>query len=117
VSCAALSRGYVSPVFLPDAGPCLECLLRHFRRLSPLPELYDELLGHAQSGGRFTTASFPAPAIAILQHLTLWKVNLLERREPAAAVYHLHVLEVASLEVSGHPVLVDPECPACRGRR
>jgi hypothetical protein len=36
-----LARGYVSPVFLPTSGPCLGCLIRHFRRRSPAPEIYD----------------------------------------------------------------------------
>jgi bacteriocin biosynthesis cyclodehydratase domain-containing protein len=116
VSCAAMSRGYVSPVFLPDAGPCLACLFGHFRRLSPLPELYDELVGHARAGRAIVPVPFPQPAAAILQQLAAWKVELLADDEPAAAVYRLHVLET-SLEVSAHPVLVDPECPACRGRR
>ena len=116
-SCAALSRGYVSPVFLPGAGPCLACLFGHFRRLSPLPELYDELASHARAGGSIAAAPYPVPAVAILQQLVAWKVDLLTRAEPPAAIYRLHVLEVASLEVSSHPVLLDPECPACRGRR
>ena len=40
VSTGAMSRGYVSPVFLPDAGPCLGCLLRHGRLLSPAREIH-----------------------------------------------------------------------------
>jgi bacteriocin biosynthesis cyclodehydratase domain-containing protein len=117
VSCAALSRGYLSPVFLPDAGPCLACLLGHFRRLSPMPDLYDKLAAHARTGGSLATAPFPEAGVAILQQLLGWKIDLLGRREAPAAVYRLHVLEVASLEVSSHPVTVDPECPACHGRR
>ncbi len=116
VSCAAGSRGYVSPVFLPDAGPCLACLFSHFRRLSPLPQLYDELVHHARTGGTFASASFPLAGVTILQQLAIWKVDLLAHPEPAV-VYRLHVLEVATLEVSAHPVLVDPECQACHGRR
>jgi bacteriocin biosynthesis cyclodehydratase domain-containing protein len=117
VSCAALSRGYVSPVFLADAGPCLACLLGHFRRLSPLPELYDELANHARAGGTLSAAPFAPSGVVILQQLVAWKVDLLARSEAPAAVYRLHVLEAASLEVSSHPVMVDPECPACHGRR
>jgi bacteriocin biosynthesis cyclodehydratase domain-containing protein len=117
VSCAALSRGYVSPIFLPDAGPCLACLFGHFRQLSPMPELYDELAGHARAGGSFASAPFPETGVAILQQLLAWKIDLLARPEAPAAVYRLHVLEVTSLEVSSHPVAVDPECPACHGRR
>ena len=117
VSCAALSRAYVSPVFLPDAGPCLACLLGHFRRLSPLPELYDELVSHARHGGAFAPAAFPEPGLVVLAYLARWKVDLLSRPEPPAAIYRLHVLEACSLEVGSHPVLLDPECRACRGRR
>jgi bacteriocin biosynthesis cyclodehydratase domain-containing protein len=117
LTCAPLSRAYLSPVFLPDAGPCLACLLGHFRRLSPLPELYDELVGHARQGGAFAPAPFPDPGVAVLAQLARWKVDLLARPEPPTAVYRLHVLEAVSLEVSSHPVLVDPECPACHGHR
>src|SRR5262249_50859772 len=42
-----LARGFVSPLFLHDAGPCLACLLARFRALSPAPELHDALLDHA----------------------------------------------------------------------
>src|SRR3712207_9320265 len=38
---------------LHDALPIL---LGHFRRLSPLPELYDELIEHARKGGAFAPA-------------------------------------------------------------
>jgi bacteriocin biosynthesis cyclodehydratase domain-containing protein len=117
ISCAAMNRGYVSPVFLPDAGPCLRCLLGHFRRLSPLPELYDELAEHTRAGGRLAAVPFPAPAVTILQQILVWKIDLLAREEASAAMYRLHVLEAASLEVSSHPVMVDPECRACHGRR
>jgi bacteriocin biosynthesis cyclodehydratase domain-containing protein len=117
VTCGPLSRGYVSPAFLPDAGPCLECLLSHFRRLSPMPELYGELIEHAGQGRPIAAATFPAPALAILQQLLRWKADLLAQADPPAALYQLHVLEVATLEVTSHRVFVDPECPACRPRR
>jgi bacteriocin biosynthesis cyclodehydratase domain-containing protein len=117
ISCAALARGYVSPVFLPNAGPCLACLFGHFQRLSPLPDLYDELIRHGEEKRPFAAAPFPPPALTILEQLTAWKVDLLARPDPSAAVFLLHVLEVKSLEVTAHPVLVDPECLACRGRR
>jgi bacteriocin biosynthesis cyclodehydratase domain-containing protein len=116
-TCGPLNRGYVSPAFLPDAGPCLECLLAGFRRLSPAPELYAELTDHAARGGAVAAAPFPAPAAALLLDVLRWKVELLAERDPPAALYRLHVLEVATLEVSAHRVLADPECPACRGRR
>ncbi len=117
LTCAALSRGYVSPVFLPDAGPCLACLVGHFRRLSPLPALYDDLVEHARRGGAFAPAPFPAPGLAVLAQLARWKIDLLARPEPPSAAYRLHVLEAGTLEVGSHPVLLDPECRACRGRR
>lgn len=117
VTCGPLSRGYVSPPFLPGAGPCLECLLAGFRRLSPAPELYAELAEHAAQGRPLAPAPFPAPATAVLLDLLRWKVELLAEGAPPAALYRLHVLEVAELEVTAHRVFADPECPACRGRR
>jgi bacteriocin biosynthesis cyclodehydratase domain-containing protein len=117
LTCGPLGRGYVSPVFLPDAGPCLACLLGHFRRLSPLPELYDELVEHARSGGPIATSPFPAPGLAILHQLARWKVELLAAPPAPAALYRLHALEAGTLEMTAHEVFIDPECPACRGRR
>ena len=105
-------------MLLPDAGPCLACLLGHFRRLSPLPELHDELVLHARQGGTIEPSPFPAAGVAILAQLAAWKASeWLARPEPPAALYRLHVLEVGSLEVSSHAVLLDAECVACRGRR
>jgi bacteriocin biosynthesis cyclodehydratase domain-containing protein len=113
VTTGPLSRGYVSPVFLPDAGPCLACLLRNFQRLSPAPELYDALRGHARQGGVFVPASFPEPGLGILEQLVRWKLGLLARPLPPPPLYQLHVLEEASMEVSAHRVFVDPDCPEC----
>ncbi len=110
-----LGRGYVSPVFLPGAGPCLACLLRHFQRLSPAPELYDHLIAHARAGGPIAPVPFPAEGVEILVQLVRWKAALLGRPEPPAALYRLHVLEADTLEVSAHRVLPDPECPDCSG--
>jgi bacteriocin biosynthesis cyclodehydratase domain-containing protein len=112
-STGPMSRAYVGPLFLPDAGPCLACLLYHFRRLSPAPELYDELAMHARAGRPVVPSPFPPPALAVLQQLLLWKAALVEESAAPAALYRLHVLEVASLEVSSHRVFVDPECPEC----
>lgn len=103
-----LQRGYAGPVFLPDAGPCLACLLAHFRRLSPAPEFYDSPAG--------PEAPFPAPGAEILARLVAWKAALLSEEAPPAALYRLHALEVATLEVTAHAVLLDPECPACGER-
>jgi bacteriocin biosynthesis cyclodehydratase domain-containing protein len=116
-STGPMSRAYVSPLFLPDAGPCLSCLLDHFRRLSPAPELYDALVTHAQKGGSIAPVPFPPPASVIVQQLVLWKAALAEETVAPAALYRLHVLEVPSLEITSHRVLVDPECPECRPER
>jgi bacteriocin biosynthesis cyclodehydratase domain-containing protein len=112
-----MSRGYVSPAFLPDAGPCLACLIRQFQRLSPAPEIYDALLDHARQGRPVTPVPFPAEATAILGQLVRWKAALLAHPEPPPALYRLHVLELETLEVSSHRVFVDPGCPACGGGR
>jgi bacteriocin biosynthesis cyclodehydratase domain-containing protein len=112
-STGPLSRAYVSPLFLPDAGPCLACLLSHFRRLSPAPELYDALVAHARAGRPVQPVPFPEPAAAIVRHLLLWKADLARETEASAALYRLHVLEVAGLEVTSHQVFSDPECSSC----
>jgi bacteriocin biosynthesis cyclodehydratase domain-containing protein len=112
-STGAMSRGYVSPVFLPDAGPCLACLLRQFQRLSPAPEIYDALREQARQGQPIELVPFPAQGIEILKQLVLWKISWLSRPDPPPAFYRLHVLEIASLEVSTHRVWADPQCPEC----
>jgi bacteriocin biosynthesis cyclodehydratase domain-containing protein len=113
VTYGPMSRGYVSPLFLPDAGPCLACLLGHFERLSPSPELYCELTEHARHGGRIEPAPFPAEGVAVLEALVRWKAAFAGRREPPPALYRLHVLEVETMEVETHRVFVDPECREC----
>jgi bacteriocin biosynthesis cyclodehydratase domain-containing protein len=112
-STGAMSRAYVSPLFLPDAGPCWSCLLHHFHRLSPAPDLYDALMEHARAGRGIAAAPFPPPAAAVLRQLILWKASLTAAADAPAALYRLHVLEVATLEISSHRVFVDPECPEC----
>jgi bacteriocin biosynthesis cyclodehydratase domain-containing protein len=114
-SYGALQRAYVSPLFLPDAGPCFACLWRAFQRLSPAPEIYDALLQHVGDGQALTPADFPAEGIDILVGLVRWKLAQAELAAPAAALYRLHVLERGSFEVSTHLVFVDVECPQCRG--
>lgn len=113
ITTGPMSRGLVSPVFLPDAGPCLECLVRHFQRLSPVPELYDALIRHQEQGGSVEPTQFPAEGIALLVALVRWKRLLLAEPLTPAAVYRLHVLEGATLEVTTHSVLTDPYCPEC----
>ena len=114
---APLSRGYVSPLFLPDTGPCLACLLANFRRLSPAPELYDDLIRHKQQGGAIRPSPAPPPVVAVVRELVEWKAELAERENPPAALFRLHVVEAATMEVSAHRVFVDPKCAACRGQR
>jgi ribosomal protein S12 methylthiotransferase accessory factor len=114
-TCGPMSRGYVGPLFLPDAGPCLACLLGHFRRLSPAPEIYAELIDHARRQLPIQPVAFPAEGLAVLRALVLWKASLLSQRDPPAALYRLHVLELDTMEVSAHRVFVDPECPECGG--
>jgi bacteriocin biosynthesis cyclodehydratase domain-containing protein len=111
-----MARAYVSPVFLPDAGPCLACLLGRFRGLSPAPELYDALEEHARNGRPIEAVPFPPEGVAIAAQLVRWKRALLMEKEPPPSLYRLHVVEAAALEVTSHRVFADPECAAC-GRR
>ncbi len=108
-----LQRGYAGPLFLPDAGPCFACLLAHFRRLSPAPELYDALAGRTSTP---PAADFRPEGIEILAQLARWKGALAADPAPPPALFALHVLEVATLEVTSHAVLLDPECAECGGR-
>jgi bacteriocin biosynthesis cyclodehydratase domain-containing protein len=112
VSLGALARAYVGPLLLADAGPCLECLLGHFRLLSPAPDVYSALLDHA---GPFTPAPFPARGVAVAAELACWKLALLGAEPVPSALYALHVVDAASLEITSHRVFRDPECPACAG--
>src|SRR5262249_52961136 len=80
-----LARAYVGPLFLPAAGPCLGCLLPHFRRLSPAPDLYDALADHARAGRPLAPAPFPPPAAAIVRQLLRWKADLAAQAEAPAA--------------------------------
>lgn len=106
-STGAMSRGYVSPVFVPRAGPCLACLLRDFQNLSPVPELYGALRGD------FVPTPFPPEGMRVLEQLVRWKIGQLAEAQPASALYRLHVLELAGFEVSSARVYADPECPEC----
>lgn len=115
VTTGPMTRGYVSPVFLPDAGPCLGCLVRHFRRLSPAPELYDALAAHTRAGGALVPVPFSEAGLEVLAALARWKAELLAEPIPPAALWRLHVLEADTLEVGAHAVRVDPECPVCGG--
>lgn len=117
VSYAPLNRAYVSPLFLPDAGPCFGCLLRSFHRLSPAPEIYDALREHARQGKPIEPVEFPHEAHLILQGIVRWKLQQAELEMPGPALYRLHVLEREHFEVSTHRVFVDPFCPECGKER
>ncbi|MBX3275196.1 MAG: TOMM precursor leader peptide-binding protein [Sandaracinaceae bacterium] len=108
VSEGPLARGFVGPIHLPDGGPCFGCVLASFRRLSPAPALLDALLAHGERGGAMVPAALDPAARAILASLTALKIDRGPRAH--AAAFALHVLEVASLEVSAHPLWVDPDC-------
>jgi bacteriocin biosynthesis cyclodehydratase domain-containing protein len=113
VTTGPASRGYVSPVLLPDAGPCLACLLRQFQRLSPVPHLYDALILHSERGGPFAAAEFPQGGLVILEQVVRWKIERLGQDPPAETIYRLHVLELETMELSVHRVFRDPTCPEC----
>jgi bacteriocin biosynthesis cyclodehydratase domain-containing protein len=116
-SYGAMNRAYVSPLFLPDAGPCFGCLLRSFQRLSPAPEIYDALREHAQQNKAITPVDFPYEGLLMLQGVLLWKLHEAEREFPGPALYRLHVLEREHFEVSTHRVFIDPLCPECGKER
>ena len=113
VSTGATERAYVSPVFLANAGPCLTCLLRTFQRLSPAPMLYDVLVDHGKQGGEFQSAPISERVLTILEELVRWKCESFRQVRPVIPVFRLHVLEMATMEVSVHRVFRDPTCPAC----
>lgn len=117
VTTGPANRGYVSPVFLPRAGPCLTCLLRHFQRLSPAPQLYDALVHHSEKGGDFTAAPFPNEAMTILDHIAIWKIQKMSFTPAPSAVFRLHVLELDTMEVNVYRVFLDPTCPDCQDAR
>ncbi len=117
VSYGPCQRAYISPLFLPDAGPCFACLYRCFQRLSPAPEIYAALLELESAGRSIAPSDFAGEGIDILDALVRWKLAQAEAEQPTAVLYRLHVLERATLEISTHRVFVDPECPGCCGGR
>jgi bacteriocin biosynthesis cyclodehydratase domain-containing protein len=108
------SRGYVSPLMLPDAGPCLDCLLDHFKRLSPAPEFYELLIVQGQAKRPIQASEFPPQGIEMLRQLVLWKISAAALSQPPAALYRLHVLEIETMEVTTHRVFTNPDCSACK---
>ena len=53
----------------------------------------------------------------MLEQLVRWKLDQLRQPLPVAAVFRLHVLELATMEVTAHRVLLDPTCPECAHAR
>ena len=113
VTIGPASRAFIGPVFLPDAGPCLACLIDHFRLRSPVPALYDALVAHP---GPFAPAALEPAALAVVADLVAYKLALVAHEPAPPALYAVHVFELATLEVSSHRVLINPECPACATR-
>lgn len=114
VSYGAMTRGFVSPIFFPNIGACLACLITQFKRLSPAPEIYQDLIEHTQDLKNINAVSFPDYGVKMLEQLVLWKLSLLQQAELPASIYRLHVLEISSLEISSHQVFIAPDCPECR---
>ncbi|MFO0564750.1 MAG: TOMM precursor leader peptide-binding protein [Polyangiaceae bacterium] len=117
VSTGPVARGFVGPLCLPDAGPCLECLLGAFRRLSPTPEVYGALLEAEPGRALPAETEFPEHGRALLVELALRKLELALEPLTSSTVHLLHVFECSTLEVSSHRVALDPECGACGGLR
>ena len=112
VTTGPLSRGYVSPVLLKRGRPCLECLLRHFRRLSPAPQLYD-VLERPGEPAQFVPGDPAEPLARIVLEIAGWKLRRLGQTPAAASQFALHVVEADTLETALHPVWLDPTCPGC----
>jgi len=112
VTTGPLSRGYVSPVILKRGRPCLECLLRHFRRLSPAPQLYDALERPGEPA-QFVPGEPAEPLARIVLEIAGWKLRRLGQAPAAASQFALHVVEAETLETALHPVWLDPTCPGC----
>ncbi|MBA3542094.1 MAG: TOMM precursor leader peptide-binding protein [Deltaproteobacteria bacterium] len=104
-------RAYVGPLIVPDAGPCAMCLVVHFKRLSPVPAIYDALLAHAAP---IAVAEFPVAAVEVTAALARWKLGLVAEPVAPAALYALHVIERGDLTIASHVPLADPECAGCR---
>ncbi|MBK7995428.1 MAG: hypothetical protein IPK14_19225 [Blastocatellia bacterium] len=112
VSYGAMTRGFVSPIFFPNIGACLACLISQFKQLSPTPEIYQELIEQAPKS--IKAVNFPDYGVKMLEQLVLWKLSFLQETELPASIYRLHVLEISSLEISSHQVFIAPDCPGCR---
>ena len=113
VTTGPMERGFVSPVFFPRSRPCLQCLLRHFQRLSPVPYLYDALAKHGAANREFARVEFSEWGLGIVEQLVRWKAEEVSGTTPLSAVHRLHVLELETMEITSHRVFFDPWCPEC----
>lgn len=114
LSTGAMTRGFVSPLLLPDSGPRLCCIVHHFRRLSPAVDVFDALVAHGEAGRPIANSSLPPFATRMLLNLALWKASVVAEAAVTPALFRLHVLEANSLEVSSYPVVAAGDCPTCR---
>jgi bacteriocin biosynthesis cyclodehydratase domain-containing protein len=111
-SVGPISRALVSPLFLPDASPCFECLLSHFLRLSRAPDVTRALFTSGLES--LDAPEFSERGLALVAELVAFKCALAAEPEPPAALFRLHAFELCTLECSSHPVSPNPECSACR---
>jgi len=95
----------------PQTGPPLS-RVRHFRRLSPAPQLYDVLERPAEPI-RFVPGEPAEPLARIVLEIANWKLRRLGQSPAAASQFALHVVEGETLETTLHPVWLDPTCPGC----
>lgn len=103
-------RAWVGPLFVPDAGPCAACLLVHFKRLSPVPDLHDALIAR---GAETVVAPLSAELVAMVAAVARGKLALAADPVVRPALFALHVIEASELSVSLHVPVRDPECAAC----
>src|SRR5262249_25666662 len=89
--------GVRQPALPAPARPC-RSLWGPCERWAPAPELPRELRDHARAGRPIEPVPFPPEAVTVLAALLRWKVSPAAQREPPAALYRLHVLEVETLE-------------------
>lgn len=109
--------GLVSPIFFPDSGPCLECFLHQYQKIS-IPSGIQEILNR-QNEKTLTLgeSEFPGEGLVMLQQLVRWKVRRLGLNLSGSNVFRLHVLDKTSLEISTHRIYKDPFCSECSNAR
>lgn len=82
-----------------------------FKRLSPVPELYDVLIAH---DGPIAATPFADAARQTVDAFVRWKLSLASAPLAVPALYALHVIETSDLTITAHVPLADVECTACR---